>query len=79
MKITVCQGTGCRMGGADFIYEDLQQLLRKHRLEASVTLGRHGCTGMCRKGVCVKVEEEKFALTPADTQAFFADEVLRRL
>lgn len=79
MIITVCQGTGCRMGGADFILEDLQQLLRRRRLDGQVELGRHGCTGMCLKGVCVKVDDERFALQPSDTKDFFESEILRRL
>lgn len=79
MKITVCQGTGCRMGGADFILEDLEQLLRRRRLDGQVELGRHGCCGMCRKGVCVKIDGEKHAIQPSDTALFFETEVLPRL
>ena len=79
MKITVCQGSSCRINGADFVLEDLQQLLRKRGLEDQVELGRHGCAGMCRKGICVKLDGEKHAILPSDTQDFFEKNILPRL
>ena len=79
MKISICQGSSCRMHGADFILEDLQQLLRRRGLDARVELARHGCTGVCRKGVCVMVDGEKHALLPSDTRDFFEAEILPRL
>lgn len=79
VKISVCQGSGCRMNGADFIHEDLQRLLRKNNLEDTVTLCRRGCGGMCHRGVCVTVDNVKHALSPSDTEYFFLTEVLPRL
>ena len=79
MKISICQGFGCKTNGADFVFEDMQALLRKHNLEDEVILSRRGCAGMCHMGVCVMVDGVKHAISPSDTQSFFQEEVLPRL
>ena len=79
MKIGVCQGSGCRMNGADFIHEDLRRLIGKNNPEDAVTLCRLGCGGLCHQGVCVMVDGVKHAIAPSDTEYFFRTEVLPRL
>ena len=37
------------------------------------------CTGECEKGVCVKIDEELFSVSPETVDKFFEEEVLRRV
>ncbi len=37
------------------------------------------CMDNCQKGVCVKLDEQQFSLSPETTKDFFKKEVLTRL
>ena len=57
----------------------LQELLEKESLQDKVELNGSFCMGQCVNGVCVKIDEELFSLSPKDTETFFYQQVLRRL
>lgn len=48
-------------------------------LATKVSLKGSFCMGQCTGGVCVAVDDERFAVTPGETEAFFQKEILGRL
>ncbi len=79
MDITVCIGSSCHLKGSREIVKKLQQLLEQEGLQDEVELNGSFCIGQCVNGVCVKLDEEIFSLSPEDTDNFFKEQVLRRL
>jgi NADH:ubiquinone oxidoreductase subunit E len=79
MLITICIGSSCHLKGSREIVKTLESLISLHKLEKEVQLNGSFCMGGCVKGVCVKINEEIFSLTPNDTENFFHNEVLNRL
>lgn len=79
MDITVCIGSSCHLKGSREIVKKLQQLLETENLQDQVELNGSFCMGQCVKGVCVKIDEEIFSLSPEDAETFFKEQVLRRL
>lgn len=79
MIITICIGSSCHLKGSREIVHALEHLISLHKLEDKVELNGSFCIGQCVKGVCVKINEDLFSLTPNDTERFFEEEVLRRL
>ena len=79
MNITVCIGSSCHLKGSREIVKKLQQLLEEENLKDKVELNGSFCMGQCVNGVCVKIDNELFSVSPEDTANFFRDEVLRRL
>lgn len=79
MQITICIGSSCHLKGSREIVHILERLIALHKLDQEVTLNGSFCMGQCVKGVCVKIGEELFSLTPDRTEQFFEEEVLRRL
>ncbi len=79
MNITVCIGSSCHLKGSREIVKKLQELLEKESLQDKVELNGSFCMGQCVNGVCVKIDEELFSLSPKDTETFFYQQVLRRL
>jgi NADH:ubiquinone oxidoreductase subunit E len=79
MIITICIGSSCHLKGSREIVQGLEKLITLHKLEDKVELNGSFCIGQCVKGVCVKINEELFSLTPSDTERFFKEEVLGRL
>lgn len=79
MDITVCIGSSCHLKGSREIVKNLQYLVEKENLQDQVELNGSFCMGHCVKGVCVKIEDEIFSLSPEDTENFFKEQVLRRL
>ena len=49
-----------------------------HGLSDQVELTGSFCMGQCEKGVCVKVDDELFSVTPATAESFFNKEILGR-
>ncbi len=76
MKITVCIGSSCHLKGSRQVVEQLQTLVREHDLDGKVELGGTFCMGRCQEGVCVTVDGNFFSVTPEQTEAFFAQNVL---
>ena len=76
MKITVCIGSSCHIKGSKQVIEGLQRLIAENKLEDRVEIGGTFCLGMCRKGVCVEIEEQIFSVTPETVEEFFEQNVL---
>ena len=79
MKITICIGSSCHLKGSRQIVEEMQYLIAEHKLQDQVELGGTFCMGKCKSGVCVKLDEQEFSLSPATTKDFFEREVLTRV
>ena len=78
MIVTVCIGSSCHLKGSREIIEKLQHLLHENKLEKEVELRGSFCMGECMNGVCVKIEEELFSLSPAVVEEFFLEQILKR-
>lgn len=79
MKVTVCIGSSCHIKGSRQVVEQLQELVKKNSLSDKVELAGTFCMGECQKGVCVKVDDEFFSVTPEGTEEFFNKNVLARV
>ncbi len=79
MVIQVCIGSSCHLKGSRSVILKLQELIQKHQLEDKISLSGSFCMGQCQKGVCLKLDEEIFSLSPDTTAEFFQNEVLGRL
>ncbi len=79
MKITVCIGSSCHLKGSRQVVEQLQYLISENSLKDKVELGGTFCMGKCQLGVCVKVDEEFFSVTPENINEFFSEHILGKL
>ena len=69
-RLSVCQGPDCRDNGADRLFVQAGELVRKAGLGARCELARGGCYGMCHLGANVVVRE----LKPGPKDPFAADD-----
>lgn len=76
MKVTVCIGSSCHVKGSRQIVDQLQTLIHDNDLNDKVELAGTFCIGECQKGVCVKIEDEVFSVTPETVNEFFNENVL---
>ncbi len=79
MKITVCIGSACHIKGSRQIVEQLQYLIEKEKLGDKIELDGTFCTGNCRRGVCVTVDNELYSVSPETVKKFFEEIVKQRL
>ena len=79
IKITVCIGSSCHIKGSRQVVEQLQYLIAKNNLNDKVELSGTFCMGKCQTGVCVKVNDELFSLTPDQVNEFFEKNVVEKL
>lgn len=79
MVVTICIGSSCHIKGSREIVRILEQKIALHKLENKVELNGSFCMGQCVKGVCVKIGDDIFSLSPENTNNFFEKEVLGRL
>ena len=79
IKITVCIGSSCHIKGSRQVVEQLQYLIAKDNLNDKVELSGTFCMGKCQNGVCVKVNDELFSLTPDQVNEFFEKNVVEKL
>ncbi len=79
IKITVCIGSTCHIKGSRQVVEQLQYLIAKNNLNDKVELSGTFCMGKCQNGVCVKVNDELFSLTPDQVNEFFEKNVVEKL
>lgn len=79
MVVTICIGSSCHLKGSRDIISSFQRLVSVHGLEGKVELTGSFCMGQCEKGVCVKVDDELFSVTPATAESFFNKEILGRI
>ena len=59
--------------------QGLEKKIRENNLASKIELNGSFCTGECEKGVCVKIDEELFSVSPETVDKFFEEEVLRRV
>ena len=79
MVITICIGSSCHLNGSRNVIQGLQKKIQENNLGSQIELNGSFCTGECEKGVCVKIDEELFSVSPETVDTFFTDEVLRRV
>lgn len=76
MVVTICIGSSCHLKGSREIVHTLESLIKEYKIEDQVQLTGSFCMGECVKGVCVKVDDKSYSLTPGNTKEFFMEEVL---
>ena len=79
MVITICIGSSCHLKGSKSIIQGLEKKIRENELCSQIELNGSFCTGECEKGVCVKIDDELFSVSPETVDTFFENEVLRRV
>ena len=79
MTITICIGSSCHLKGSRTIIQKLEELITEHQLNDKIELNGSFCMGECSIGVCVKINDELFSVSPETVNTFFENEVLRRL
>lgn len=79
MVVTICIGSSCHLKGSRDIISIVQRLITLNEIEDKVELTGSFCMGQCEKGVCVKVDDEQFSVTPATAEEFFNKEILGRI
>lgn len=79
MIITICIGSSCHLKGSREIVKQLEELILIHNQKDKIELNGSFCIGQCVKGVCVKVEDTIYSLTPSNVEHFFTEDVLPRL
>ncbi|MBQ7922564.1 MAG: (2Fe-2S) ferredoxin domain-containing protein [Clostridia bacterium] len=79
MKITVCIGSSCHIKGSRQVVEVLQNRIAEKQVGDRVELSGTFCMGQCQQGVCVKIGEEFFSVSPDTAEKFFDEEVMSRV
>ena len=79
MVVTISIGSSCHLKGSRDIISIFQRLVSMHGLSDQVELTGSFCMGQCEKGVCLKVDDELFSVTPATAESFFNKEILGRV
>ena len=79
MTITICIGSSCHLKGSRTIIQKLEELITERQLNDKIELNGSSCMGECSNGVCVKINDELFSVSPETVNTFFENEVLRRL
>ncbi|HAB00440.1 MAG TPA: hypothetical protein DCE08_02830 [Ruminococcaceae bacterium] len=79
MKVTVCIGSSCHIKGSRQVVDQLQYLIRENNLSDKVELAGAFCMGHCQDGVCVKIEDTLYSVSPDTTKTFFEENVLAKV
>ena len=79
MKVTVCIGSSCHIKGSRQVVEGLQKLIAEHDLADRAELAGTFCMGKCQEGVCVTVDGVFHSVSPDTLQAFFEEEILKKV
>lgn len=79
MKIIVCIGSSCHIKGSRQIIELIKKLITENKMEDQIELAGTFCMGNCKDGVCIKVDDEQFSLSPEKTMTFFETQVLTKI
>ena len=72
-------GSSCHLKGSRTIIQKLEELITERQLNDKIELNGSFCMGECSNGVCVKINDELFSVSPETVNTFFENEVLRRL
>lgn len=78
-KVVVCIGSSCHLKGSRQIVEQFQYMISQHKLDNEVELSGTFCMGECQRGVCVKVDQDIFSVSPETAGDFFEKEILGKL
>ncbi len=79
MRVSICIGSACHLKGSREVIKQLQHLVASNNLQDQVSLNGDFCTGNCERGVCVRVDDELFSVSPETTDSFFKEQILSRL
>ena len=79
MLVTICIGSSCHLKGSRDIISILERLISLHGISDKVELTGSFCMGECSKGVCVKVDDDLYSVTPATAEQFFNEQILGRI
>lgn len=79
MNVYICIGSSCYLKGSKDIITILERLIAIHNVKDKVTLMGSFCMGHCTEGVCVKIDDKLYSVSPATTEDFFIKEILGRL
>ena len=79
MKVTVCIGSSCHIKGSRQVVEGLQKLIAEHDLADKAELAGTFCMGKCQEGVCVTIDGVFHSVSPDTLQAFFEEEILKKV
>ena len=64
MTITICIGSSCHLKGSRTIIQKLEELITERQLNDKIELNGSFCMGECSNGVCVKINDELFSVSP---------------
>ena len=76
MTITICIGSSCHLKGSREIIQILEKLVKENGLGDQVEMKGAFCMGNCVRGVCVKLDEKLYSLSPDTAEDFFKYQVL---
>ena len=76
MKIVICIGSSCHVKGSRQVVSKLEKLIENHSLNGKVELEGTFCLGRCQQGVCVKIGDEFFSVSPDTVEEFFNNNIL---
>lgn len=79
MKVTICIGSSCHLKGSRQVVNKLQELIAEENISDKVELSGTFCLGECQKGVCVKVDDAFFSVSPETAADFFEKEIKSKL
>ena len=80
VEITICIGSSCHLKGSRDVVKILERLIAHNQLEGQIELKGSFCMGECAKsGVCVSVDGDSFHIAPPEAEAFFNDQIKKRL
>lgn len=79
MLVTICIGSSCHLKGSRDVITSFESLVMQNKIEKQVELTGSFCMGECTKGVCVKIDDELYSVTPSDAEIFFKTEILERI
>lgn len=78
MRVSICIGSACHLKGSREVIQKLQKLVSEYGLDKKVDLSGDFCSGNCRKGVCVTVDDMLFSVKPETAEEFFKKEILSK-
>ena len=79
LTVSICVGSTCFMKGAKEVAAHFKALAEEHGLQEKLRLVGSFCSGNCQHPVCVTIGDAVFSVTPETADAFFEQEILRRI
>lgn len=76
MEITVCIGSSCHLKGSREVVKQLESLIEEYHLKDKIELNGSFCMGECVEGVCTKINNQIYSLSPGTTRDFFEAHVI---